>query len=65
MQSDIPIDVDHTELAAALLQAVDHRRASPRLCAFLYVRHRKAYFAWFASAWALYLLRSARSSASC
>ena len=37
------------------------RPASPRrwrlLCAFLYGRYRKPYFAWWAAAWGLYLVR--------
>src|SRR5438067_1414611 len=44
------------ELAAALLQAVI-TAALAAVCLFLYRRHRKPYFAWFAAAWALYLLR--------
>ncbi|AHG87808.1 histidine kinase dimerization and phosphoacceptor region [Gemmatirosa kalamazoonensis] len=44
------------ELAAALLQAVI-TAALATLCIFLFQRHRKAYFAWFAAAWTLYLLR--------
>lgn len=45
-----------TELHAALLQTVV-TAALAALCAFLYSRHRKAYFRWWAAAWTLYLLR--------
>src|SRR5689334_20075587 len=44
------------ELAAALLQA-SITAGLAALCLFLYRRHRKPYFAWFAAAWGLYLLR--------
>jgi signal transduction histidine kinase len=44
------------ELDAALLQAAI-TAALAALCAFLYGRYRKAYFAWWAAAWGLYLLR--------
>ena len=44
------------ELHAALLQAV-LTAAVALLCAFLYQRYRKPYFAWWAGAWALYVVR--------
>jgi signal transduction histidine kinase len=44
------------ELDAALLQAAI-TAALGILCAFLFTRYRKPYFAWWAVAWALYLLR--------
>jgi signal transduction histidine kinase len=44
------------ELDAALLQAAI-TGALALLCAFLFQRHRKPYFAWWAVAWGLYLLR--------
>src|SRR3954462_16037011 len=44
------------ELDAALLQAAI-TAALALLCAFLYSRYRKPYFAWWAGAWGLYLLR--------
>ena len=46
------------ELDAALLQA-SITAALAVLCAFLYTRYRKPYFAWWATAWGLYLLRIA------
>ncbi len=46
------------ELDAALLQA-SITAALAVLCAFLFFRYRKPYFAWWAGAWALYLLRVA------
>jgi hypothetical protein len=55
MDLDMPA-VAGTELAAALLQAVITAGLAA-VCVFLFRRHRKAYFAWFAAAWALYLLR--------
>src|SRR3954468_5278521 len=55
MQSPLP-PVASDELAAALLQAVI-TAALAAVCVFLFQRHRKAYFAWFATAWMLYLLR--------
>jgi signal transduction histidine kinase len=55
MNSDMP-SVAGGELAAALLQAAITGGLA-LLCLFLYRRHRKAYFAWFAAAWGLYLLR--------
>jgi signal transduction histidine kinase len=45
-----------TELHAALLQAVVIA-ALAALCGFLYARHGKPYFRWWAAAWTLYLLR--------
>ncbi|HET7468550.1 MAG TPA: histidine kinase, partial [Gemmatimonadales bacterium] len=44
------------ELDAALLQAAI-TAALGVLCAFLFGRYRKPYFAWWAVAWGLYLLR--------
>jgi signal transduction histidine kinase len=44
------------ELDAALLQATI-TAALAALCAFLYSRYRKPYFAWWAGAWGLYFLR--------
>jgi len=44
------------ELDAALLQAAI-TGALGLLCAFLFGRYRKPYFAWWAVAWGLYLLR--------
>jgi signal transduction histidine kinase len=44
------------ELDAALLQAAI-TGALGLLCAFLFERYRKPYFAWWAVAWGLYLLR--------
>jgi signal transduction histidine kinase len=44
------------ELDAALLQAAI-TAALGLLCAFLFARYRKPYFAWWAAAWGLYLLR--------
>lgn len=44
------------ELHAALLQAAI-TGALAVLCAFLFERYRKPYFAWWAAAWGLYLLR--------
>jgi signal transduction histidine kinase len=46
------------ELDAALLQATI-TAALAVLCAFLYSRYRKPYFAWWAGAWGLYFLRIA------
>jgi signal transduction histidine kinase len=46
------------ELDAALLQAAI-TAALAVLCAFLYTRYRKPYFAWWAAAWGLYFLRIA------
>lgn len=44
------------ELHAALLQAVLTATVA-LLCAFLYQRYHKAYFAWWAGAWMLYVVR--------
>jgi len=44
------------ELHAAVLQATI-TVAMAALCAFLYARYRKPYFAWWVVAWGLYLLR--------
>src|SRR5829696_10005840 len=44
------------ELDAALLQATI-TAALAALCAFLYGRYRKSYFAWWSAAWGLYFLR--------
>ena len=44
------------ELHAALLQA-GLTAALAALCAFLFHRYRKPYFAWWAVAWALYVVR--------
>ncbi len=44
------------ELDAALLQGAI-TGALALLCAFLFLRYRKPYFAWWAVAWGLYLLR--------
>jgi signal transduction histidine kinase len=44
------------ELDAALLQATI-TAALAALCAFLFSRYRKPYFAWWAAAWGLYFLR--------
>src|SRR5688500_3559176 len=47
-----------SELHAAFLQAVI-TLALAGLCAFIYQRYRKPYFAWWAGAWALYVVRIA------
>jgi signal transduction histidine kinase len=51
-----PLPASATELDAALLQATI-TAALAALCAFLYARYRKPYFAWWATAWGLYFLR--------
>lgn len=51
-----PLSADAIELDAALLQATI-TAALAGLCAFLYARYRKPYFAWWAGAWGLYFLR--------
>jgi signal transduction histidine kinase len=51
-----PIPTSAIELDAALLQAAI-TAALAALCAFLFARYRKPYFAWWAGAWGLYLLR--------
>ena len=53
-----PLPAHAIELDAALLQAAI-TAALAALCAFLYARYRKAYFGWWAAAWALYFLRIA------
>jgi signal transduction histidine kinase len=53
---DLPRSVTAIELDAALLQAAI-TAALAGLCFFLYRRYRKTYFAWWAGAWGLYLLR--------
>ena len=52
----VPLVVDPIELDAALLQATI-TAALAALCGFLFSRYRKPYFAWWAGAWGLYLLR--------
>jgi signal transduction histidine kinase len=52
----LPRSVTGIELDAALLQAAI-TAALAGLCFFLYRRYRKTYFAWWAAAWGLYLLR--------
>jgi signal transduction histidine kinase len=53
---DVLPPASELELDAALLQAAI-TGALALLCAFLYQRYRKPYFAWWAGAWGLYLLR--------
>src|SRR3954465_13274234 len=53
---NIPVVIDPIELDAALLQATI-TAALAALCAFLFSRYRKPYFAWWAWSWTLYLLR--------
>ncbi len=55
IQGPLPPTTD-LELDAALLQAAI-TAALGLLCAFLFERYRKPYFAWWAVAWSLYLLR--------
>jgi len=55
IQGTLPPATD-LELDAALLQAAI-TAALGVLCAFLFERYRKPYFAWWAVAWGLYLLR--------
>ena len=55
IQAPLPVATE-IELDAALLQAAI-TAALGLLCGFLYQRYRKPYFAWWAVAWALYLLR--------
>ncbi len=55
MPPDLPA-ANSIEFAAALLQAAI-TAALAAVCGFLYQRYRKAYFAWWAAAWSLYLLR--------
>jgi signal transduction histidine kinase len=53
---DAPLPAGAVELDAALLQAAI-TAALAALCVFLFLRHRKPYFGWWAGAWGLYLLR--------
>ena len=55
MQGHVPATATE-ELHAALLQAV-LTAAVALLCAFLYHRYRKPYFAGWAGAWTLYVVR--------
>lgn len=55
IQGTLPPATD-IELDAALLQGAI-TGALGLLCAFLFARYRKPYFAWWAVAWGLYLLR--------
>ncbi|MGH7526748.1 MAG: GAF domain-containing sensor histidine kinase [Gemmatimonadales bacterium] len=55
MQGPVPATATD-ELHAAFLQAVI-TAALALLCAFLFHRYRKPYFAWWAGAWGVYLLR--------
>ena len=55
IQGPLPPTTD-IELDAALLQAAI-TAALGLLCGFLFERYRKPYFAWWAVAWGLYLLR--------
>ena len=57
MPSHLP-DLARTEFAAAALQTAITTGLA-LLCAFLYRRHGKPYFAWFAAAWTLYVVRLA------
>ncbi len=52
----LPLPPIGLERAAAILEAVI-LAALAALCLHLYGRYRKPYFAWFAAAWALYVLR--------
>jgi signal transduction histidine kinase len=52
----LPMPPVGLERAAAILEAVI-LAALAALCLHLYRRYRKPYFAWFAAAWALYVLR--------
>jgi signal transduction histidine kinase len=56
MMLQAPLPIDPIELDAALLQATI-TAALATLCGFLFFRYRKPYFAWWAVAWGLYLLR--------
>jgi signal transduction histidine kinase len=51
-----PLPTSAIELDAALLQATITASLAA-LCAFLFSRYRKPYFAWWAGAWGLYFLR--------
>src|SRR6476619_546117 len=53
-----PLSTGAIELDAALLQATI-TAALAALCAFLFGRYRKSYFAWWSVAWGLYFLRIA------
>lgn len=53
---ELPLPPVGLELAAALFETVI-LVALTALCLLLYRRHRKPYFGWFATAWALYVLR--------
>jgi hypothetical protein len=53
---DTPLPAAALELDAALLQGTI-TAALAALCAFLFTRYRKPYFAWWAAAWTLYFLR--------
>ncbi|MFL5518003.1 MAG: GAF domain-containing sensor histidine kinase [Gemmatimonadales bacterium] len=55
MQAPVPATAAE-ELHAALLQA-GLTAALAALCAFLYHRYRKPYFAWWAASWAFYVVR--------
>lgn len=52
----LPLPSGGQELAAGILEAVI-LAALAGLCLHLYRRYRKPYFAWFAAAWAMYVLR--------
>jgi signal transduction histidine kinase len=54
----LPITTPGSERAAAILEAVI-LIALTALCLHLFRRYRKPYFAWFAAAWGLYVLRMA------
>jgi signal transduction histidine kinase len=56
MMQAAPLPATAIELDAALLQGAI-TGALAALCAFLYARYRKPYFAWWAGAWGLYFLR--------
>ncbi len=53
-----PLPAATSELHAAFLQAII-TLALAALCAFMYQRYRKPHFAWWAGAWALYVVRVA------
>src|SRR5688572_20039167 len=57
MQADLPT-APTSELHAAFLQALITAGLAA-VCWFMYRRHRKPYFAWWAGAWALYTVRVA------
>jgi signal transduction histidine kinase len=54
----LPLPPVGLERAAAILEAVI-LAALAALCLHLYRRYRKPYFAWFAAAWGMYVLRMA------